>query len=171
MLSYVTPKRIPLSAVRRRAPAGYTLVDADVAEWAGQWNWELLRYKNKRYAIRRVTRAGQTTTIYLHREILGLPHHGRDPQVDHQNGDGLDNRRENLRTVTHAQNQQNMKMHCDNTSGYRGVSWSKQNKKWETYATLNGKRYTMGMFSSIEDARLAVTAWRRIHMPFSVEPA
>ena len=73
-----------------------------------KYKWTILRQKRQGYTIRYVTRKiyenGDWSTarmIYLHREIMN-PDDGM--VVDHINGDGLDNRRENLRIVTHQQN-------------------------------------------------------------------
>lgn len=88
--------------------------------------------------------------VYLGRYLLGIT----DPniEVDHINGNKLDNRRCNLRPVTHQQNLQNCDLRKDNTSGEKGVSWHKNAKKWESYIKANGKRIHLGLFNSKEDA-------------------
>ena len=83
-------------------------------------------------------------TIYLHNEIMEVEATGI---VDHINRDKLDNRRENLRITTRGSNRQNSFM-CNNTSGYKGVDWNADHRKWR--ARLN--RTTLGYFKSPEEA-------------------
>lgn len=73
----------------------------------------------------------------MHRLIMGFP---VNMEVDHINGDTLDNRRCNLRICTHAENMANRKIHRDNTSGYRGVYWSKERNMWRVQIYINGKK-------------------------------
>ncbi|WP_322505473.1 HNH endonuclease [Chroococcidiopsis cubana] len=75
-------------------------------------------------------------------------------QVDHIYGDKLDNRLENLRPATNAQNQANSKTR-GNKSGFRGVCWDKTNKKWVAKIKVNGKTKHLGRFSIAEDAACA----------------
>ena len=72
--------------------------------------------------------------------------------VDHINGNGLDNRRENLRIVTPQQNAFNRAIQTNNTSGHTGVSLVKRNNKWLARIGFNGKRIVIGTFDSYEEA-------------------
>ena len=76
-------------------------------------------------------------------------------EVDHINGNSLDNRKSNLRICTHKENVRNQKLSAANTSGYRGVSWNKASKKWEAYIKVNQKRIYLGKFVDILDAARA----------------
>ena len=80
--------------------------------------------------------------------------HGGSPllHIDHINGNRCDNRIDNLREVTQKQNNENRGIDARNTSGFRGVSWSKAAKKFEAYIKHNGKRRHLGLFSSALDA-------------------
>ena len=91
---------------------------------------------------------------YLHR-LAWLYIHGEmtDKHIDHINGDKIDNRIRNLRECNRSQNLQNTNKRSDNTSGYKGVSWSKQMKKWGVRACINGKYKHLGLFQDIEEAR------------------
>lgn len=88
--------------------------------------------------------------------------------IDHINGNGLDNRRCNLRLATREQNARNRRLHSNNTSGHKGVSYRKTDKKFSAYIRVNGKRITLGMFKTI---RPAIEAYReaskRLHGDFS----
>lgn len=151
--------RIPLYG-RGGIIKGYTLVDAQDYEWLSRWRWNLVQG----YAARR----NDKSTVYMHREILGLGR-GNGLECDHINGDRLDNRRVNIRIVTHAQNQQNMRSYRTSASGIRGIYWHRRDRKWKAKAQLYGRVYHVGSFESKEEAAAAITAWRKEYMPFSGE--
>jgi hypothetical protein len=83
--------------------------------------------------------------IYLHRYIMGTP---PGVEIDHRDGNGLDNRRNNLRIASHAQNMRNRKVHVTNTSGYAGVDWDEGRGKWRV--RVSGRH--IGRFSKLQDA-------------------
>lgn len=128
---------------------GWTVIDGDDATLAAlSWG---RRGKRSRYAGR-----GSPTT-YLHRLIMGLSY-GDRRQVDHIDGDGLNNRRSNLRIVTQAQNQQN--------TGQLGAHRLAGRKRWRAKAVLDGKQIHLGMFDTREAAEEAGREWRRLNFPF-----
>lgn len=92
-------------------------------------------------------------TVYLHRMLLGLT--DRKVEVDHINHDGLDNRRSNLRIVTHRQNSANTRGLPGSTSRYKGVSWQKAMHKWSAQIGHNGRDIHLGFFADEIDAALA----------------
>lgn len=104
----------------------------------------------------------------LHRWLLDAP---KGMEVDHINHDTLDNRRENLRIITTAQNQQNRKGAQSNnkTSGIRNVHWHKKTGVWEVQVKLNGKKIYIGSYKDIEEAKKAAMEARRRHFPYSNE--
>ena len=70
-----------------------------------------------------------------------------DIQCDHINGIRDDNRWDNLRQATEAINAQNTHgLRADNTSGYAGVTWDKQKRKWDAQIKLNSKTIHLGLF-------------------------
>ena len=75
--------------------------------------------------------------------------------VDHINHNGLDNRKENLRTVTRAKNHQNRRPLVGGTSSYKGVCWHKRDKKWISQIKSAGKKVWIGAFSCEHQAALA----------------
>ena len=103
----------------------------------------------------------------MHRELLDLPS-GQRLEDDHRNGDGLDNRRANLRVTTKAQNQQNLRgARRSSKSGIRGVHPCKQTGRWIAQARIDGERHWLGRHDSMEAAEAVVVAFRRAHMEFS----
>lgn len=111
------------------------------AWWSG-YGWYVKR-SNKNHHINR-------ESTLIHREIMNAP---KNVQVDHINGDGLDNRKENLRFVTNQQNAFNKKSaHKNNKLGIKGVCWNKERKKFEAQIMLNYKRIHLGRFNVLGDA-------------------
>lgn len=123
------------------------VVDAKDFKCLSQFKWY---YSMDGYAIRNVQLAnGKRVMSRMHKEIL-KPEDGLF--TDHINGDGLDNRRCNLRECTHGQNQMNQKLPKNNTSGYKGVSWNKRCKKWQVRIYVEGKETHLGYFKDIVEA-------------------
>lgn len=83
--------------------------------------------------------------------IVWCLHHGAWPKIlDHINGDRTDNRIENLREVTPAENSKNMRVYAANKSGFAGVR--KRSHAWCAEIQVNGKNIHLGSFQNIEDA-------------------
>ncbi len=89
----------------------------------------------------------------MHREILGLS--DTSTKVDHWNGDGLDNRRFNLRSATAGQNLQNQQKQVGRTSRFKGVAWRKDLGKWQAYIHFQRSRQHLGYFVDEEKAAMA----------------
>lgn len=102
---------------------------------------------------------------YVHR-IIYLMHHGELPEfVDHINGDHTNNRIENLRPATRAQNNRNAKLRKDNASSVKGVGLHKG--KWRVRVTVDKRQFHIGYFDSIEAAESAANEARaRLHGEF-----
>jgi hypothetical protein len=83
--------------------------------------------------------------------------------IDHINGDKLDNRIENLRVVSRAENSRNASKRVNNTSGVCGVSWHKNRGKWQALVVVQGKYHHLGLFTSFDDAVAARKAAAREH--------
>lgn len=137
-----------------------TLVDDDVHDLLSKHKWHATWSKsaNGFYGARKIS----GKNCFIHRDILGL-HPGNPLEGDHINGNTLDNRRDNLRKVTHRQNLMNCRKHRDNTSGYPGVTFHKNMQKWESRYTHNQKRKHIGYFESKIDAAQASLLFRFIH--------
>lgn len=91
---------------------------------------------------------------YKEHRLIWLYHYGTWPknQIDHINGIRDDNRIENLREVTNQQNQFNKKSREGSSSKYKGVDWSKRDKKWQAKYRYNGKRHYLGYYATEEEA-------------------
>lgn len=106
-----------------------------------------------------VTSNGKQGKLLLHRvileRILNRPMQ-KGEIADHINGDRLDNRRSNLRIATDTESARNRGRRSDNTSGYKGVVWSKgMKKKWAAQVYANRKRVYIEYFDTPEEAHEA----------------
>lgn len=145
----------------------FAKLDPEDYGWAKQHHWTTHSKDDRRVYAKRAQPGPDRSQPFLHRELLGLPP-GKYPEVDHKNGDKLDNRRANLRIVTTGQNNQNLQGALRNSqSGIRGVCLCKQTGRWRAEAQLDGKAHWLGRHATIEEAEAAVVAFRRWHMPFS----
>ena len=98
---------------------------------------------------------------YRAHRLVFLMHKGYLPKfLDHINGDRQDNRIENLRPVSLAQNSQNRNISIKNKSGYKGVFWAKATKKWRGQVKCNGESLYLGDYHDIEEAAEVVRAAR-----------
>jgi hypothetical protein len=86
--------------------------------------------------------------------MLGRPLRS-DEVVDHADGGKLNNRRENLRVTTQKNNARNARRSKVNSSGYKGVSFHAQRKKWRALIRIDGKRKSLGEFDTPEQAYAA----------------
>lgn len=82
-------------------------------------------------------------------------------QIDHINGNPEDNRIENLRVVSNAENQRNRSRSRNNTSGTNGVYWHSRDRVWSAYIRVGGKQRTLGTFASAAQAAAARKAAER----------
>jgi hypothetical protein len=121
------------------------IVDATDYEWIKQWNWCSIKIGNNTYA----SAFDGKKNVYMHRKILN-PKKGL--QVDHINRNGLDNRRENLRQCSRAENSWNTEKPVTNTSGFKGVYWDKSRRKWLVLVKKRGKCFSGGRFTLKEQA-------------------
>lgn len=87
-------------------------------------------------------------TVVLHKLLIP----DADGEIDHINGDRLDNRRRNLRVCTHRQNSYNQKRRRTNTSGYIGVSRVRCSNRYEAYIHHNGRKHHLGLYRTPEAA-------------------
>lgn len=131
------------------------LVDAEDAELVGAFQWHIHESTNGLLYARRETRprGGQL----MHSLILAAA-----SLVDHRNGNGLDNRRANLRAATASENMRNRrKLH--GRSDFKGVSWCERDECWRARITVDGDQIHLGRFPDQQSAALAYDAAARTH--------
>lgn len=133
---------------------GAALIDAADAALISGYSWSRsVNGAGNVYAHAHVPGSGKPgKTISMH-QLIG----GRG--CDHRNGDGLDNRRENLRPATQAQNAANRRPNRrPGGSQFKGVDWHTQHKTWRARIMVNGRSHHLGLFTSQEAAARAYDA-------------
>lgn len=126
------------------------------------FRWRALRSRTGWYAVRNAPRP-ERTTIYMHRVILRA---APKVQVDHIDGNGLNNRRSNLRLASDCQNKWNRDKPKSNTSGYKGVF--RRDERWAAYIKHNKRRYYLGAYSDpVDAARAYDRKARELHGDFA----
>lgn len=136
----------------------FARVDAIDYEAMKAKRWHLL---NGRYARTTIAAGDKTKTVLMHRLILGV---SPDQLVDHINGDGLDNRRQNLRIATATQNARNAA--ARGGSGYVGVR--RLGKKWAAFIAPDGREIFLGQWDDKEVASAAyAAAAKRVYGEFA----
>lgn len=88
--------------------------------------------------------------ILMHRYLMDI--YDENLEIDHKNGDRLDNRKDNLRICTRQRNIFNSKPSNRNTSGFKGVGWDKRYNKWRARINVSGKEIFLGYFDNFDDA-------------------
>ena len=154
-------KKIPLTQ-------GYVaLVDDGDYENLSQHKWHVSTDKYTSYAR-------NSNSVKMHRLLMGA---ATEVDIDHRDGNGLNNQRRNLRKCTKAQNGHNRRLNENNTSGYKGVHWYKRDSKWYVTIRVNRKKVHLGAFTCIVKAAKAYDTAARKHFGefartnFALEPA
>lgn len=146
-------KKIPLTKNK------FALVDDEDYERLNRFKWHALDSRGTHYAVRnRPTKNGKRGPIRMHRDILNLKL-GDKRQADHIDGNGLDNRKSNLRICNNRQNCQNRKPR-QGTSRFKGVSFHCRKdrpnwKRWLTQIQINGKNKHVGYYKDEVRAAMA----------------
>jgi hypothetical protein len=126
-----------------------TVVDDEDFEMLSQWSWSArpANHGLPTFYAKRTDHSGERDRIvYMHRVIMGA---GPGEIIDHIDGDGLNNRRTNLRHATVGENRRNFVKHRKLTSRFKGVCW--QRHSWKAYITIDRRQYCLGLFKT-EDA-------------------
>ncbi len=139
----------------------FAFIDDKNFKFLNQHKWYVVKHNNIYYAARKITTQSSNKeknikqkckTIYMHREIIEKKKARclkSFEDIDHINGNGLDNREYNLRLCNASQNGANRKKTKEKTSSiYKGVSWFKRDKKWLAQIKVNGHKKYLGHFDN-----------------------
>lgn len=141
------------------------LVDDEDFEWLSQWRWTSISGPNVSYARRRFRSAGRRVIVPMHRAIMDAP---AGTFVDHINGDGLDNRRANLRLSSNSENQRNRGPSKLNRTGFKGVCLDSERGCFRVFIQVENISVSLGRFDCpAEAARAYDAAARRLHGAFA----
>lgn len=117
--------------------------------------WYPLHRTRVTYAHARPWLAGRQRSLYLHRAVMNVV---GDEWVDHRDGNGLNNRRHNLRLATKNQNAWNQRTPSDSSCGYKGVSFYSRTGRYRAGIGHNSRVHHIGYFDTPEAAALAYNA-------------
>lgn len=150
MTEYPNTKLIPLTQGK------FAIVDEEDYTKVIIYNWKLLRLSHR---LEYVRASHKGKKIYLHRLIMGFP---ENKCIDHKNHNGLDNRKENLRKCTRAENNMNIPKRKESKSKFKGIFWHPKANKWCAQISINNKMCHIGLFNKEEDAAMAYDEKARI---------
>lgn len=139
----------------------FAIVDDEDFDRVSKYKWYCSYYG---YAVRTVRQKnGKRGMIWLHKFVLKTK-----SIVDHINGDPLDNRKSNLRKCSNRENTRNTKVRKNSQTGFKGVSWHKQIKKYRAFIKVNYKQIHLGTFNcKIEAAKAYNKAAIKYHGDFA----
>ncbi len=126
----------------------FAIVDDADYDWLNQWKWCALKRRATFYAGRNIGGRCNQRLVLMHREIMNAQN---GQEIDHKEGNGLNNQRKNLRFCTHSQNMMNSRKQ-KGTSRFKGIYWNKQKQKWRAMITIDHKRIHLGYFVSEKQA-------------------
>ncbi len=145
-----TMKKIPLTQGK------VAIVDDEDYEELSQFKWFAQKEPCTYYAARRIylgngAKNPKQKTIRMHRLLMNAK---KKQEVDHINGNGLDNRKSDLRLCTHSENARNRRLRLGGSSLYKGVYWHKSRKKWQSQIVFNYQIKYLGRYDNeIEAAK------------------
>lgn len=137
------------------------LVDDEDYERLNAFKWYAKKDRYTFYASRMPPNClgvhdGKQNLILMHREVLRT-----SGNVDHKNGNGLDNQKDNLRPATNRQNQHNKRKQIGASSSFKGVGWNKRGQRWVARIMLAGVSQFLGGFKVETEAACAYDAAAR----------
>jgi hypothetical protein len=136
-----------LKAIQLTCGVQTIIDDCDFHKFS-KFKWRAAKTASGFYAAREVYLGNKKSkAVLLHREITGCC---KGFEIDHVNGDTLDNRRMNLRVCSHAENMRNRRLNRNNKSGFKGVVC--HGNKWRAEIKHNGRKMHLGIFDKKEDA-------------------
>lgn len=153
-------KQIPLTQGK------FAMVDDEDYDELMKHKWYAMKGYSTYYAVRRLYLGGgrknaKYIAVWMHRQILNVE--DSKVLVDHEDHNGLNNQRYNIRTCTKAQNQKNKRSEINSTSQYLGVDFQPTRNRWRARIRLDGKDKHLGRFINEEDAARAYDEAAKIH--------
>jgi hypothetical protein len=130
---------------------GYeAVIDAVDVDLVADRNWCAYKNRNLVYAATNIRLDdGRKVLLKMHRLISCTPD---GMHTDHADGNGLNNRRDNLRHATRSENLRNRGAQSNNTTGFKGVHRRKDCQRWQATIQINGKQKNIGLFATPEQA-------------------
>jgi hypothetical protein len=128
------------------------LIDDEDYDKIKDYKWYIVKDHRNYYVMKTQKNHCNLSTIRMHTIFMNPP---KGLQVDHINGNGLDNRKCNLRIVTPQQNQMNKCKQINSSSIYKGVHWETKRQKWRTQIYFKYHRYYLGYYKSEIEAAVA----------------
>ncbi len=135
----------------------HALIDECDRDLVARYTWSSFRrpHHSTHYARAKI----DGLWVLMHRLILAAP---KGLEVDHRDGNGLNNQRDNIRVCTRAENQRNKASRCG-SSRFKGVSFHKASRKWGASIRRDGVSTHLGLFTREEDAARAYDSFARIY--------
>lgn len=143
-------KKIDIST--GKYPNTFALGDEEDYERINKHKWYVTKSGNNLYATRDIRQKKYLVTLYMPREIM---RYVGAKDIDHKNHNSLDNQKDNLRLCTHQQNMMNSSISVRNKSGYKGVSYREETRKWRARITKELMTFTIGHYDTKEKAAYA----------------
>lgn len=139
----------------------FAQVDDEDYDFLNQWKWYAKSSRGKIYAAKNVQSVKGQRQLFMHRLVMKV--NELKTEVDHIDGDGLNNKKINLRTCTRSENCRNRKPY--GSSPYLGVSWYGFNNKnkWSATIKINGRQKCLGYFSVEAEAAIAYNKAASLH--------
>jgi len=132
----------------------FALIDDDMWDrvtYFKKWHAYTNKSNNTYYAATDIRKTNnERSTLLMHQLVMGVPNNN----IDHKDGNGLNNQLSNLRVVTASQNLMNIRKRSSNISKYKGVTWHKQRHIWRARITLVKEIY-LGVFTNETSAAIA----------------
>ena len=141
--------------------SGETIVDNEDYEYLNVYKW---RNGAKGYAVRMTEIEGKSKMLLMHRVILerqGVDLTGLE--TDHINRKPLDNRRSNLRAITHTENLWNTGNYSNSTTGIKGVGWQTDIQRWTARIRRKGRLHSLGTYATKEEAAEAYLKGKELY--------
>lgn len=139
-------KKIPLTKGK------FATVDEEDYPYLSRFTWQAAVYKNQYRAVRTIGKDGKDISLPMECFLIT---NRKGFIYSHINGDTLDNRKENLTTISQPHKLQKAKKRTETTSKYKGVYWDKRGKRWAVSINKNNKKYHIGYFKIEVEAALA----------------